>query len=399
MLFNSNKSKSEKNILNQFITLSVIIFVFIQISGCAEKKENSIPERTILFIIDGMATGTLENIAVPNLIELKNSGVFYPEVHLILPAHLDRNMDKDSQNYYPWGCSLPNVPLMTGTVFIGLDSLKQHMIQHSFQNSKTAFIVNDGAYEELRYGFDIYNRFGSTLEDQLDYTGVIEESKKIIENNDPQFMRIHFQGTGSAGYFDRNAGTNIWAADSKYRYEMRRADSVFGDFVNWLKATERWNETTFIVMGDHGQNDEGWHAPYIGQANKQPIIFAGCNIKKEKTFEYAESIDIAPTIAFLNNVLTPEFSIGRALREIKVGEPDNVDPERKIEKLNNLLLKHHNLLIQNTSARTPEFEKINQSFFTLETIGIWHRHFNNIDQLIEHEQRILTRLEEINLNE
>lgn len=384
----------KKKIFSQSTILFVLVFIFIQIPGCTEKEQNTTPERTILFILDGMATGTLEKIAVPNLVEMKNSGVYYPEVHLILPTHLDKNMDRESQNYYPWGCSLPNVPIMTGTIFIGMDSLKQHMIQHSFQNSKTAFIVNDGAYEELRYGFDIYNRYGVTLEDQFDYEGVIEESKKIIENENPQFMRIHFQGTGTAGYFDRDAGTNIWADDSKYRHEMQRADSVFGDFISWLKTTDRWNNTTMIVMGDHGQNDEGWHAPYIGRANKQPIIFTGYNIKKGKVFGYAESTDIAPTIACLNNVEPPEFNIGRALKEIKTGEPDEANPERKIEKLNNLLLKHHSLLMQNANARDPEFEKINQSFFTVETIGTWHRHFDNLDDLIEHQQKILQILEE-----
>ena len=49
--------------------------------------------------------------------------------------------------------------------------------------------------------------------------------------------------------------------------------------------------------------------------------------------------------------------------------------------------------MQNANAGDPEFEKINQSFFTVETIGTWHRHFDNLDDLIEHEQKTLTVLE------
>ncbi len=84
-----------------------------------------IPERTILFIIDGMPSGLNQRIYMPNLDILRHEGVLFREVYLPLAAH------PDSCLIYPWTCSIPNPVLMSGTVFIGQEGIKRNLIQHS----------------------------------------------------------------------------------------------------------------------------------------------------------------------------------------------------------------------------------------------------------------------------
>ena len=380
--------------MRMFIGLLIPSVLFF--SSCSTHDSLQPPKHTILFILDGMACGTLEKIDTPTLQQLEEAGVYYPEVHLILPAHLERNDEVNDPHYYPWGCSLPNIPLMTGTIFVGMDGLKENMVQHSFEDFPTAFIANDDAYEELRYGFNVYYRYGSEQIDQVDYSGVIEKSKEIFTTENPRFIRIHMQGTGSAGYFDYNAGTNIWAENSLYRREIMRADSVLGYFIEWLKETGRWDETVMIVMGDHGQNDEGWHAPYVGQAQKQPVLIVGKGIKKGRVFEYAEAIDISPTIAYINHVDQPAHSLGRVLKEIFTGESEKLEIKQNIKQLNRLLLEHHSLLSDYSSGPgNIEFEALNKEFLTIETIGSWHQRFRTLDDLVEHESEILLGLRDL----
>lgn len=352
------------------------------------------PRHTVLFILDGMAAGTLERLDLTNLEGLQAKGVYYPKVELILPAHPAQDDRPDSPYYYPWGCSLPNIPLMTGALFVGAEALKAHMIQHSFGDAFTGFVVNDSAYRELRYGFDVYYRHGSTLDDQYDYQAVREKAQELIAENDARFIRIHFQGPGSGGYLDLQEGVTIWEEGSRYRREMMRADAEVGAFVDWLEKSGRWSETVLIVMGDHGQNHEGWHAPYVGQAQRQPVIFVGKGIKKGKTFTYAEAIDIAPTIAFLNQVPAPAYSQGRVLKEVLTGHPDHSESPRYLWRLNATLLAYHHMIEAKESgdeAHTPTLSG-SRPFLPLRTIGTWHRRFDSLAELVAYQESVLEDL-------
>lgn len=74
-------------------------------------------------------------------------------------------------------------------------------------------------------------------------------------------------------------------------------DSLLGDFVRWLKNENLWKSTVIIVMGDHGQADTGWHPPYESGSYTTQMVVAGTGIKHGAEYDYAEIIDVAPTIA------------------------------------------------------------------------------------------------------
>jgi len=399
------------------VVLTLVILTLFACGSDADKVielESALPKRVILFISDAMPVGAPERIPLPVFQELKKEGCYYKEMHVILAAHPQRNDNENAPAYYPWGCSLPNPVAITGTVFIGLPEIKQHMLQYSFQDKKTAFTVNCGAYDEISPGYTIFhqlekNGFPDLFKDEMP----VEDTKKIIENDDPAFIRIHLQGPGSAGhivfqgpesyhdahlkYAEKDGSLpwykNIWHPKSPYIHQALYADSLLGDFVNWLKETGRWDETVLIVMGDHGQWDQGTHPPYAPKSNMTPFLIVGKGIKEGQEYDAAEILDLAPTIAYISGVPEPKFASGRVLKECMIGGPKTVTVEPQLLKLNQLLIKHHQFLEQHPeAAQQPDFKALNDRFMSIETIGSWHNTFENIEEIIKHNQHLFEQL-------
>ncbi|NJM14681.1 MAG: hypothetical protein HC896_04230 [Bacteroidales bacterium] len=193
------------------------------------------PNRTILFIIDGMVSNLHEKIEMPGFSSLLKEGTLFKEVYLPLAAH------PDSSAAYPWGCSLPNPVLMTGTVFIGQPGITENMIQHSFTKRPTAFVANVWSYAAVSKGFTMYadcsnGEFANVFKDELS----VEKAKELILEHDPEFIRLHCQGPGSAGHRSyREEGKpythNIWHPASPYLQQNQKVDSLLYHLCNGLK--------------------------------------------------------------------------------------------------------------------------------------------------------------------
>lgn len=403
--------------------LKVFTLVFLLlIIACQSTQENQAakgdpPKRVILFISDAMPVAAPERIPLPAMQQLIQQGCYYEHMHVNLAAHPDRNDDTTDPAYYPWGCSLPNPVAMTGTLFIGLPDVKQHMIQHSFTQRPAAFTVNCDSYEEISPGYTLYhqleeNGFWDLFKDEMP----VQDAKQIIENLDPAFLRIHLQGPGSAGwivymgtesysdahlkYADPDGSLpwfrNIWHPQSPYVHQALYADSLLGEFVDWLKATDRWDDTVLMVMGDHGQADYGSHPAYEIKSSMTPFVIAGKGIKQGKRFDAAEIIDLVPTIAHISGVERPEYAMGRVLKESFVGESDGIESEQTLAKLNQVLIRHHQLLQEHPDFLNHQaFQRVNETMLTIEKIGSWHQHVTDLESLLEHNENILEQLEEI----
>ncbi len=350
--------------------MTSVIFFFIG-SGCVSAE---VPDRTIIFGIDGLHIEGPQRIGLPNLLKLKERGCYYKEVHLPLAAH-----PKDLSSY-PHTCSVGNPVMMTGTVLIAPGD---EMIQDKFGDKKTAFVLNSKSYLSISKGFDIY--YVIEQDPPADDVPVVEKLKEIIEKAEPVFMRVHLQGSGRGGYDgstdenkDKSWYRNIWHPDSLYFTRMKKADKLLGEFVDWLKATGRLEKTVMIITSDNGQADIGGHPPYEARSSTAPMLIFGLGIKKGRTFDYAEIIDIVPTIAYLNNISAPKRCRGRVLLESIAGSgKDKIPPDRYMERLNKALLEQHKL-----SAATVEKP------VTIETIAQWHKRFSDMKSLVEYCEKV-----------
>jgi len=349
--------------------LFVILILLLSISIKAQELKSS---RTIMLIVDGLASGAIDRIPLDHLSQFKKEGTYYKEVYLPLPAHPEKS------DAYPWSCSLPNPVLMSGTVFIGRDNLKEHLIQHSFKNQKTAFIVNDRAYKDISGGFDTYIDLRQNFEDIFKDELVFETTKKIIKEEDPVFLRIHIQGPGSSGYKSKEKVNenkvwyeDIWHSQSPYVNQLQKADELINNFIKWLKDEGYMKNTTIFIFGDHGQADTGWHPPFDPKSGKTELLIIGDGVKHNEVFEYAEIIDIAPTIAFIHQVAQPKYSEGQILKEAFKNFESNLPHSAKHMKfLNNLLLK---------AEKQKDLGRENPTQFkNILDIGVWHKDLDSI---------------------
>jgi len=394
----------------RYLPLLLAAILFAAGLGCSKKSIVPSPQRVILFISDGLPVGAPERVPLPVFLDLKKRGCYYPSVQVIPAAHPGRVDSAEDPHYYPWGCSLPNPVAMTGTVFIGQPGIKQAMIQHSLTDLTSAFVVNCGAYEEISPGFDIYhqletNGWPDLFRDELP----VHKGKEVILSHDPAFVRIHLQGPGSAGhivahgtetphqghlkYADPDGSLpwfeNIWHPKSPYVLQALYADSLLGDFAGWLESEGLMDGTVMMVMGDHGQVDEGTHPPYRAASNRTPLLIFGQGIKQGAEFDYAEVIDVAPTIARLLDVSPPRYATGRVLSECFQGQPGRSSDEKLLQRLSEVLIAHHRLLM---SRPQLESEALNTEFSTLETIGRWHHRHDNLRAVVENNEAVLQRL-------
>jgi hypothetical protein len=303
----------QRMILNWPAIIASSAFVAFPVAASAATRPEPLPEckRVILFIIDGLAVAAPDEIEMPNLRRLSKQGCRYRAVHLPLPAH-----PRDDPSY-PWSCSLPNPMLMAGTPFVGLPGIRNAMIQHQFPPEETAFIVNAYSYKDVSGGFGTY----ISKPHQPDSV-TIDHACRVIASENPRFLRIHLQRPGIEGekvakdrYANEAFARNIWHAESPYRAACEKADEQLGRFIKWLAEQGLTDETTLFICGDHGQAKEGWHEPHAPGSAKTPLIVSGPNVRKGVTFAECEIFDLAPTMAALAGRESPQFSVGRVLRE------------------------------------------------------------------------------------
>ncbi|CAH8284098.1 sulfatase-like protein [Mariniflexile fucanivorans] len=367
-----------------FKTKNLIIFFFLifAVNSSNATTKPPAPDLVVLFIIEGLSTEAPVKIDMPNFNALKAEGSYYKEMHLTLAGHPEKS------STYPWSCSMPNPMLMTGTPFTGKDGVRKSMIQHSFKDNETAFIVNARAYEDVSEDFGTYMA-SSFNPDSL----VINLSMEFMKVSEPKFMRVHLQRPGIEGLKISKNWTenepyhrNIWHKQSPYRTAITEADRQLGRFVEYLKENNKWENTVLIICSDNGQANEGWHEPYSPPSNVTPLLIVGPDVRKGATFEYCEIIDIAPTITYLSKKKTPALSIGRVLSEAFVSNPATPPTvPQNIKRLNKVLIEAHNWPQDKKKKLTKK------GFKTIDDLGLWHTTSSgdNFGSFVVQQEKIL----------
>ncbi len=121
---------------------------------------------------------------------------------------------------------------------------------------------------------------------------------------------------------------------------------------------------------------------------------AGAGIKKGQTFEYAESIDVTPTICFMMGVEPPVNADGRILAEALIRPPRSVAPrQQRIKELDYLLLDVGNAIakLREKVAPSGPLAEAERDYYKIERILEWNK-FGTYERLIDHHKRLLARI-------
>jgi hypothetical protein len=393
-----------KRLLLFFMTLASVL----PLSVATQQQTPARPELAIIWVVDGISYQAPERLQLKNLQSLMAQGVYYRQNYTVQTAD-------PSGVPGPWAdyhtSSIPNPVLLAGTAM--LLPGKQHYVQESFFPLKiTAHAVNEISYRALNVGFHFTAQAGgSRMLGAGHKTGddrTLFWATTFLREANPTFMLIHMQDTGFAGSASRNASAgspykdNIWGEGSPYVKTITQQDAYLGQFVDELKKEGKWEKTVMFITGDHGQTTLGWHPPEAEDAWAMPLVMVGPGIKKGTSFDYAESIDVVPTLCHLMGVTPPLNSDGRILTEGLVNPPAGVAPrQQRIKELDYLLLDVGKTLAKLKAApgaapttgqgRFSPLGQAEQDYFNIERILEWHQ-FGTYDRLIAHHKQLLARL-------
>jgi hypothetical protein len=368
------------------------------------------PEHVILWVVDGISYKAPERVDLPNLKSLMAAGVYYRQNYTIQtadPSHVPGQWS----TYHT--SSIPNPVLLAGTAMLRPGD--QHYVQESFFPLKiTAHVVNEISYRALNVGFHYTAQAGGALMLGAGYkTGddkTLYWATQFLHTAKPTFMLIHMQDTGFAGGSSRSAPAgspykdNIWGEGSPYRKTVAQQDVYLGQFIAELKKEGIWDKTVIFVTGDHGQTDSGGHPLDASEAWPMPLVVAGPGIKKDQKFEYAESIDVVPTLCHLMGVTPPINADGRILAEALVNPPQGVARrQQKIKELDFTLLDVETAIEKLKAASGPAASgrgsrrgsspvaDAERDYYKIERILEWNK-FGTYDRLIDHHKRLLARI-------
>ena len=111
-------------------------------------------------------------------------------------------------------------------------------------------------------------------------------------------------------------------------------------------------------------------------------------IKRGRQIDYAEAIDIVPTLCFLMGVKPPSNATGRILAEGLENPPANVPPRQQKLKELDYLLRDTGGAIDKAKSAGKDTTALEGQYYRIERILEWNR-FGSIDKLIEHHKRLL----------
>ncbi len=385
------------------ILFSFVCAIFLVLSGLVSAKPHETefsekPAHIVLLIIDGLSYKVWDKMNLPNLNKMISQGAIVEKLYLPPAAHPTAGAYAELHSG-----SIPNPIMMSGTLFIDRDT--EYLQECFYPEKMTVFIANVRAYETISYNYHVtYQKSGRNRD-------AVETAVNYMNAYKPVFMRLHLQDTGGAG--TRSMTTqedvpwkwNIWAKDSPYRIEMARADSLVGAFISELDNAGILEDTAFVICGDHGQVDTGWHPPEFPESAITSCILWGPGIRKNVRIPYAELIDLTPTICSLMEVEPPAGCIGRSLDELlSKEEMISYNPKRNIMELNSVLLEYRKkyseaswLLEQSDSGGKGHLylrfqREIKEKFYSIDRFSDW-TDFSSIESLVAHNRDVLGRLD------
>jgi hypothetical protein len=122
--------------------------------------------------------------------------------------------------------------------------------------------------------------------------------------------------------FIYSMNVNDTALRTFYREEVRYMDSRLGILMDFLKRENLYDDSVFVIMGDHGENlgeyrEHFGHIHYLNlSATRVPLILSGKGIEPlGKRTEVVSNLNIAPTILQLADGKIPRFMLGHPLTD------------------------------------------------------------------------------------
>lgn len=291
-----------KNIL-LFILLSAL-----SISSCTLKTETE-PPQLIILGLDGMRPDGIENALTPALHQLINEGTSNMRARAVWPTSSGTNWASMLLGCGPdeHGIDANDITLSTRkitpvhikkngyswSIFDQLHLEKPKIRQAAILDWHTiAHYFDTSVPDTIRLTQGTHDVINQILEEALDY-----HTPFIFAQINQMDFAGHSNGFGSVAYYN--------AAES--------LDKEIGRLITTLKEHNRYNNTTIIVMADHGGTGHGHGGKSMEEYNI-PFIIKGPGIATGlSTHEPISTFNIPATVARIMHCKPSPYWSGKAL--------------------------------------------------------------------------------------
>lgn len=159
------------------------------------------------------------------------------------------------------------------------------------------------------FGKDVETVTAVMHKDKAD-RNIINKAKVIMEEQDPDLFIVQLIGTDQIGH-------SRGVLYDEYIEKIEEADHLIQEYVEWLEAEGKMENTTLMICADHGQADGiGGHGHLDEGERFVPFFMVGPGVKQgEKIQEKHSLVSMAPTIAHLLGAPFPSNSRGPVLNE------------------------------------------------------------------------------------
>lgn len=141
--------------------------------------------------------------------------------------------------------------------------------------------------------WDTHFPFPTTEYDAMGKEGDLKKTLESIKSESQrEYLKKRIDGTGLY---------TIWDMKNKYDMSIKSIDKEIGRLHSFLKGQGLWDETVFILLGDHGENltDHGIYFSSSGLYDDSihvPLIMHIPGFKAGEVTELVQNVDITPTI-------------------------------------------------------------------------------------------------------
>lgn len=292
----------------------IFFILLLIISAATAANASNQPEHIIFIGLDGWGSYTMPKADMPNVKSLMDRGAWTLKKRSVLPsssainwASIFMGVGTEGHGFTEWGSREPEIPsiaLSENGIFPTIFTI----IRQQKPEANTAVLHE---WEGIAYLVDTI----STTTHRCIPVGADNNSSLItkaassyITDHKPLLMAITFDNPDHVGH--------TIGHDTPEIYEiLTYLDTQIGEIIQATKDAGIYDSTVFILSSDHGGIGQG-HGGKTLLEMETPLIMAGPGIRNAGQLQSAiMQFDIAPTIAALLGLSTPQAWTGRPITE------------------------------------------------------------------------------------
>ncbi|MEK3992116.1 alkaline phosphatase family protein [Robertmurraya sp. FSL R5-0851] len=267
-----------------------------------EPPMKALSDKVVVIVIDGMRKERFYEANTPFLDYLKENGTEYTNMETVYPARTVVCFTSMFTGTYPFEHGITSnmvwkLGIKVESIF---DSLRK--IGKKGRLLGIAHLVDS-------MGDDVETVTAVMHNDEAD-PNIMKRAKKIMKEQDPDLFIVQMIATDQTGH-------SRGVLYDEYIQKIEEADALVKDFVEWLEAEGKMENTTLFICADHGQADGiGGHGHLDEGERFVPFFIHGPHIERGKKVEQKHSlVSMAPTLAHLLGAPFPSHSRGKVLIE------------------------------------------------------------------------------------